>query len=163
MAKKQNSRSPMEYALQYLTSKDRTVSEMQAYLDEKEFGEADVDATIERLVENGLLNDQKYAKSFVEARLRTKPLSRSHLYQQLRQHGIAQELIEEALSEVASETEEENARLLAEKYLRQYASLDAEQRRQRVHRRLVSRGFSYDNVRRAYEAAEEALRTEEME
>lgn len=153
----------MDYALQYLTSKDRTVSEMQAYLDEKEFGEADVDATIERLIESGLLNDRRYAKMFVESRLRTKPLSRSHLYQQLRQHGIAQELIEEALSGAASDSDEENARLLAEKYVRQYASIDSEQRRQRVQRRLVSRGFSYETVRRAYEDAEAALLTEAEE
>ena len=68
--------SPMEYAMKYLTAKDRTVSEMQTYLDGKDFGEADVDATIARLMELGLLNDARYAQRFVETRLATKPISK---------------------------------------------------------------------------------------
>ena len=71
--------SPMEYAMKYLTARDRTVSEMQAYLDAKEFGEADVDATVARLMELGLLDDGRYAKRFVETRLASKPISRRHL------------------------------------------------------------------------------------
>ena len=67
--------SPMEYAMKYLTGKDRTVSEMQAYLDGKEFGEADVDATVNRLLELGLLNDERYAQRFVETRLASKPVT----------------------------------------------------------------------------------------
>ena len=68
------SMSPMDYAMKYLTAKDRTVSEMQAYLDEKDFGEADVDATVARLTELGLLNDARYAQRFVETRTASKPI-----------------------------------------------------------------------------------------
>ena len=90
------SMSPMDYAMKYLTLKDRTVSEMQAYLDEKDFGEADVDATIARLQELGLLDDRRYAQRFVETRLASKPVSRRHLYEQMKGHGISEEYIREA-------------------------------------------------------------------
>ena len=53
------SMSPMDHALKYLAVKDRTVSEMQTYLDGRDFGEADVDATVERLKELGLLDDRR--------------------------------------------------------------------------------------------------------
>ncbi len=145
--------SPMEYAMKYLTARDRTVSEMENYLDEKEFGEADVDATIERLKELGLLDDARYAKRFVETRLASKPISRRHLWEQLKGHGLSDTDIDEALKEVDSEEEERNARMIAEKYARQFRSLEPEQRRERVLLRLTSRGFSYDVSRKALESA----------
>lgn len=145
--------SPMEYAMKYLTAKDRTVSEMQAYLDAKEFGEADVDATIARLTELGLLNDARYAKRFVETRLATKPISKRHLFEQLKGHGLSDTDIRAALDTVDAEDESENALAVAEKYLRQFRTLDPEKRRERVLSRLIGRGYSYDVSRKAYEQA----------
>lgn len=147
------SMSPMDYAMKYLTLKDRTVSEMQAYLDEKDFGEADVDATIERLRELGLLDDRRYAQRFVETRLATKPVSRRHLYEQMKGHGIAEEHIREAMELADVETERENALSVAHKFARQFASLEPEKRRARVLSRLQARGYSYDVARNALEQA----------
>ena len=147
------SMSPMDYAMKYLTLKDRTVSEMQAYLDEKDFGEADVDATIERLRELGLLDDRRYAQRFVETRLATKPVSRRHLYEQMKGHGIAEEYIREAMELADVETERENALSVARKFARQFASLEPEKRRTRVLSRLQARGYSYDVARNALEQA----------
>ncbi len=145
--------SPMEYAMKYLTIKDRTVFEMQRYLDGKEFGEADVDATVARLVALGLLNDARYAQRFVETRLASKPVSRRHLYEQMKTHGLSDEDIQAALGSVEADDELENARTIAEKFARQFASLEPEKRRERVLSRLIARGYSYDVSRRALEDA----------
>ena len=154
----QKSLSPMEYAMKYLTVKDRTVSEMQAYLDAKEFGEADVDAAIERLKELGILDDARYAQRFVETRLASKPVSRRHLWEQLKGHGVSEEHIRAAFETVDDGSEEENACVIAEKFLRQFRALEPEKRRERVLSRLLGRGFSYDVSRKAYE---HALNTED--
>lgn len=153
MAKKPSERSPMGYALHYLTVKDRTVREMRTYLDGKDFGEADVDATIQRLLENGLLDDARYAKAFVETRLNTKPISRAHLYRQMLEHGLSKTDIEAALETVDGETEAQNAATVAAKYVRQYRIRGEENLRERVLTRLVSRGFSYEAARRGLETA----------
>lgn len=145
--------SPMEYAMKYLTARDRTVSEMQAYLDGKEFGEADVDATVGRLVELGLLNDEHYARRFVETRLASKPVSRRHLWEQLKGHGVDDAYINAALDAVGADEEAGNARAIAEKFARQFSSLEPEKRRERVLSRLIARGFSYEVSRKALEAA----------
>ena len=152
---KQGTLSPMEHAMRYLTMRDRTVSEMQTYLDGKDFGEADVDATIERLKELSLLDDARYAVRFVETRLASKPVSRRHLWEQLKSHGLADEHINAALDTVEPEDEANNARQVAEKYWRQLQCLDPQQRRDRVMKRLQSRGFSYDDSRKALEGLTE--------
>jgi len=149
----QKSLSPMEYAMKYLTVKDRTVSEMQTYLDGKDFGEADVDATIARLRELGLLNDARYAQRFVETRLATKPISKRHLREQMKMHGLSDKDIDSALETVSSEDEADNADAVAEKFMRQFRTLEPEKRRERVLSRLIARGFPYDVARKAYENA----------
>lgn len=143
--------SPMEYAMKYLAIKDRTVSEMQTYLDGKEFGEADVDATVARLLELGLLDDARYAQRFVETRTASKPISRRRLREQLKGHGIADADIDAAMETVEDADEAENARLVAEKFARQFQDLEPQKRRERVLSRLIARGFSYDAARKAYE------------
>lgn len=144
--------SPMEYAMKYLAIKDRSVSEMQTYLDGRDFGEADVDATVARLIELGLLNDARYAVRFVETRTASKPISRRHLRDQLKSHGIGDAEIEAALESVEDTDEADNARTVAEKFARQFQSLEPEKQRERVLSRLIARGFSYDVARKAYEA-----------
>lgn len=145
--------SPMEYAMKYLTVKDRSVSEMQTYLDGHHFGEADVDATIIRLKELGMLDDARYAQRFVETRLASKPISRRHLREQLKGHGICDADIEAALEAVGDDHEAEHAQEIAAKFARQFQSLEPEKRRERVLSRLISRGFSYETARKALEAA----------
>lgn len=145
--------SPMEYAMKYLALKDRSVSEMQTYLDGKEFGEADVDATIERLLALGYLNDARYAQRFVETRTASKPISRRHLRDQLKSHGIADADIDAAMESVEDADEADNALIVARKFVRQFRDLESEKRRERVFSRLISRGFPYDAARKAYETA----------
>ena len=134
--------SPMDAALSYLTGRMRTVREVEDKLDDLQYGEGDVLATVERLKELNLLNDREYAREFVRSRLATKPVSRQKLYMDLRAHKVPEELIECALSELPAETEADNALAVARKYWRQMSALEVPMRRERVLRRLTSRGFS---------------------
>ena len=154
MTKHAKRRSPMDHALGYLAARDRTVWEMQAYLDKQEFGEADVDATIDRLKELGLLDDRRYAKRFVRTRLASKPVSRAHLYRQLLEHRIERVWIDEALSEIHIDAELENASAVAAKFWRQFRALEPELRRQRVLSHLQARGFGYEISQKALASAQ---------
>jgi len=146
--------TPMDAALKYLTSRPRTVMEMQKHLDGKDYGEYEVYATVTRLQELGYLDDARYAAEFVASRLRTKPVSRAHLERQLLSHEIEPELARRAIADVSDEAELENAVRVAEKYWREGQALPPDARRERVLRRLDARGYCYDTARKALEAAE---------
>jgi len=152
MPKKKVGRGPMDAALSYLTLKARSVREMELHLDFMEYGEYEVYNTVERLKELGYLDDRKYAADFVASRLATKPVSKQKLREQLIGHFIESSLIEEALSELPEETESENAMQVAEKYARQFAALPDKERKERVYRRLASRGYSYETVKNCLSA-----------
>ena len=139
----------MDAALRFLGARARTVREVERHLDSCEYGEVEVYETVERLKELGLLDDTAFAREFVRTRLATKPISRAHLREQLLSHETEQEAIDVALSEIDEETQQRTATATAEKYARQYARLSPEERDEMVIRRLLARGYSYDEARAA--------------
>lgn len=141
----------MDAALRFLAGNARTVREVERRLDEFEYGEAEIMAVIERLEELGLVNDESYCSDFVDSRLRTKPVSRRHLKDQLTMHEADPAAIEAALSKINDDAEKANALAVAQKYARQFEGLDGDVKRQRLEKRLLSRGFDYDTARWALE------------
>ena len=147
MRKNKTQASAYDTALDYLTYKARTVREMENRLDEGDYSEIEIMQTVERLINNGLLDDRKYAADFIESRLNTKPVSRNKLREQLEGHFVPSDIISEALSEVSDEIEYANAERVAEKYFRQFSSLELSERLRRVGLRLASRGYTYDCIK----------------
>ena len=142
--------SAYETALKFLTPKARTVREVELKLDEGCYSEGEIMQTVERLTDAGLLNDERYARDFIETRLNTKPVSRFRLSEQLRGHFVPEEIIEAALSCLPSDTELENAKQLVEKFSRQFEKLeDGEEKRRRIYARLQTRGFSHEIIMKA--------------
>ncbi len=141
----------MHTAMKYLTYSARTVREMERHLDDCQYGEVEVYETVERLKELNLLNDTQYAEDFIRTRLSSKPVSRAHLKEQLRQHELPEDILEEALLAVDDSTEAENAYLVVKKYMEQLEKLPEEERSRKVIQRAISRGFGYGDVRRAME------------
>jgi regulatory protein len=131
------------------------VREIEHHLDRCEFGEVEIYETVERLKELNLLDDRAYAEEFVKTRLNTKPVSRAHLRMQLVSHEIGQEAMDNALLLVDDEQEARSAALVAGKYARQYAKLPQSERDELVMRRLMSRGYGYDDARAALSALTE--------
>ncbi|MBQ7061070.1 MAG: RecX family transcriptional regulator [Clostridia bacterium] len=149
--------SAYDEALRFLTPKARTVRETENHLDECDYAEMEIFDVIERLKANGLLNDEKYAADFIESRLNTKPVSRQKLREQLEGHFIKREVIEAALEAVTEETEKDNCRAIAEKFFRQFSSLELSERLRRVGLRLASRGYSFDDIKLCLEELTENM------
>ena len=146
----------MDAALSFLTARMRTVREVEDKLDELQYGEGDILATVARLKELNLLDDEAYAREFVRSRLATKPVSRQKLYLDLRAHKLPEETVRTVLDELSKETEADNALEVAKKFWRQMSTLEEPVRRERVLRRLTSRGFSAEaSLAAIREAAEE--------
>lgn len=146
--KKAKGASAYDEALYFLTPKARTVREVENRLDECNYSEGEIMAAIDRLQNNGLLNDEKFARDFIESRLNTKPVSRGKLRRQLREHFVENAVIDEALSAVSDETELSNAAAVGSKYFRQYSNLTLKERLRRTGSRLVSCGYAFDDVKK---------------
>jgi regulatory protein len=131
-------------SLRFLSYRPRSETEMRRKLNEQGFEAAVLDATIQRLKENGLLGDEKFAQDWVENRSAFRPRSKRLLALELRQKGVAEEEIQKALAE----TEDENslAYQTAAAYARRLASVDWETFRKRLGAFMARRGFTYGTI-----------------
>ena len=94
-------------ALNLLERMDRTELNLRQKLTQNGFPPEAVDAAVDYVKSYGYVDDRRYARNYLAYRLQTK--SRQKLFQELRQKGVAQEIIEEAWVE-ASADEDVNER-----------------------------------------------------
>jgi regulatory protein len=132
-------------ALHFISYRPRATAEVQKKLVEKGFSEAVIVETLDRLQRNGLLDDAQFAQAWVENRTTFRPRSRRVLAFELRQKGIVDETIDQALGEAIDE--ESLAYEAGQRPARRLAGLEAREFRTRVGAFLARRGFPYDVVR----------------
>ncbi len=134
----------VQRGLHFLSYRARSEVEVQRRLSEQGFGESVVAVVIQRLKENGFLGDEKFAREWVENRSTFRPRSKRLLALELRQKGVAEEAIQQALDETGDE--DGLAYRAAVKYARRLVDLDWETFRKRLSAYLMRRGFSYGTV-----------------
>ena len=132
-------------ALHFISYRPRATAEVQKKLVEKGFSEAVVVDTLDRLQRNGLLNDAQFAQAWVENRMTFRPRSRRVMAFELRQKGLVDETIDQALGEQVDE--ESLAYQAGQRQARRLAGLELKEFRVKLGAFLGRRGFSYDVVR----------------
>ncbi|PUA79161.1 regulatory protein RecX [Nocardioides currus] len=120
--------------LDALTGQARSRKELADRLAKKEVPQEIADRLLDRFEEVGLIDDEAFAKAWIESRQPGKGLARRALAQELRRKGIDDEVAREALDEIDPADEAASARALVRKKLRSVRGLD----QQKATRRLVS-------------------------
>jgi regulatory protein len=130
-----------QQALKLLNYRARTEAEIRQNLQKHEFSEEHIAQALERLRQNGLLNDERFAQGWVENRSEMRPRSRRALSQELRQRGIDDETIRETLDQIDDEALAYQAAL---KQARKLNGLEWQDFRQKMYGFLARRGFNYE-------------------
>jgi regulatory protein len=129
----------------YLWRKTRTTKykSRTGELKEREgVSQAVADRVLERLIEKGYLDDEKFARYWVENRNQTKGTSKRKLIAELRAKGVEQTVIEAAFDETSRSDEDELHKVIAKKRDK-YAD------DQKLMQYLARQGFSYDDIKTA--------------
>lgn len=133
-----------QIAYRLLARRPYSVYEVRRHLKKKEMEEDTIDQAIGRLVELDLLNDEEFARYYVNQRTTFKPRGQRALQQELRQKGISRDIIDQAIAEV---DELAGARKAIEKKAARWATLPKLEFRKKVTAHLARRGFPYDIIR----------------
>ena len=165
-----------EAVLGFLTIRPRSEKETRDYLKKKikkyfankvrienlKLGEKEeslINETIKRLKKNGFINDLEFSYWFVKQRISFRPRGKRGLGMELRQKGISGEMIDQILNDsslYSIKVEEKAVRKVAEKAFKQLTGskvdkgrkLDNYKLKQRLYGRLVSRGFSFEMIKK---------------
>lgn len=138
------------HALRYLGFRARSRQELEQYLAEKGYSEPVVTATIQRLLDQEYLDDEAFARWWLENRGQFRPRSQRALRYELKQKGIANEVIETLLTGL---DEEEMAWAAVSPKLAQWQNFDEDNLKQKVLGFLSRRGFNYEIAYRIFERA----------
>jgi regulatory protein len=141
----------LNIAYRYLTIRNRSEKEIREYLTRKKASAEIIERIIESLKEKKFLDDKAFARSWVLNRMRLKPKGKILLKIELRQKGIADEIIQSVLQETAEEVpdEVEQAKRLVSKKLQQLAGKSRQEIYQKAGGLLSRRGYSWETVKKA--------------
>ncbi|WP_018179882.1 regulatory protein RecX [Jongsikchunia kroppenstedtii] len=152
--------SPYDAALRLLGVRARSRSELRKRLLDKEFAAADVDEVLERLTRQQLLDDGDFADEWVRSRHLYSGKGRTALRHELRDKGVDDSVIANALSQIDDDSERSQAAALVD---RKIGSVDPDaladrETRDKHLRRLVAmlarRGYGGSM---AFDVAREAI------
>jgi len=133
-------------SLDLISRRLRSRWEIEDYLKRKGYGPEVIEQTIEHLVERGYVNDDTFARRWVENRRLLKATSKRRLSQELRQKRIADDIINMVLAE--DETDElEVLKNLIERKRKQTKYQDD----LKLMQYLARQGFAYYLIKQALE------------
>ena len=133
-----------EDALRYLSFRARSAAEIERYLAGREYSPEAIAAEVQRLRESGLVDDAAFARIWVDEREKFRPRGPRALRRELRQKGLDEETITQAITGVDAEVSAYEA---ARSRAARLGGSDYWQFRQRLGAFLARRGFDYDVVR----------------
>jgi regulatory protein len=136
-------------ALNMLAFRARSSSELARSLQRKGEERPHVDWALERLKEQGLLDDAAFARSFARSKVVDGKQSRRRVQQDLARKGVARSLSDEAIDTVFEEEAVDQRALVEEaarKKLRSLAGLEPAVQRRRLYGFLARRGYELDDI-----------------
>jgi regulatory protein len=127
--------------LDQLTGQARSRHELAARLARRNVPEEVATRLLDRFEEVGLIDDEAFARAWVDSRQRTRGLARTALAQELRRKGIDDETAKTVLAEVDRDDEEAAARALVRKKARSMTGLDEQVAARRLVGMLARKGY----------------------
>lgn len=142
-----------EYCLNLINRRPRSEAEIRLKINfiskkwSKEYSQEEIEEIIKKLQDKNYLNDEAFAQWWIENRTRFRPKGKYALKQELKQKGISNEVIEQAIADFyPTENEEEIIYKLAEKKYKLLEKEEKYKRKQKTLAFLLRKGFDYDKI-----------------
>lgn len=142
------------HAIRFLGFRARSQAEMVRYLRDKGYSAEVVDEIVGRLVNEQYLDDEAFARFWLEDRERFRPRGQQALRYELRQKGITDEVIDTVLTDL---DEDELAWKAVESKLYRWKNLGEQDLKKKIVGFLNRRGFNYETANKVFNRAWSSL------
>lgn len=134
------------YAIKYLKN-IKTKKDVYDYLIRKGFTDEETSEVCDYIEEVGLVDDDLYVKFFVEDSFRIKNKGARKIVYELKQRGIDDNKINEAIEEVSDMQYDALKEAYERKLEATKSETDQYKRKNKIIRFLISRGFDYSDIK----------------
>ncbi len=133
-------------AFHYLKYRPRTEKEMRSHLIGKGYEASVIEAVLCKLDDYGYVNDAAFAKEWVKSRVEARPQGRRRLISELKQKGIEESELKNALSEYSEKDELLAAMSLAKKVQKRNAAYEVLIQKKKIANKLTYQGFDWQVI-----------------
>lgn len=145
-----NYKKAVDKCYDLLSRRDHSIKELRQKLI-RTVDEKNADRAIDKMIDYGYLDDEKYAENLVKYLSTAKNMSSNFIKQEMYKRGISPDII----SNVLEDSEIDNVKSVTELILTKYRNkLNAEDGIKKVTASLMRKGFSYYDIRKAFENIE---------
>jgi regulatory protein len=134
-----------ERVLNFVTIRPRSVKEVVDYCKRKKIESADADIILEKLTARRYVNDENFARAWIENRRLGKKTSARKLKLELKQKGLSDEVVNSAMA-VSGFNEDDSLKNLIDKK-RKNSRYAADP--QKLMQYLARQGFGFDQIKQA--------------
>lgn len=146
-----NLKKAVDKCYDLLSRRDHSVKELKTKL-LRTVDENSADAAIEKMLDLGYLDDEKYAQTLVRYLLDNKNMSKNFVKQEMYKRGLSADIINNILENTEFDNSANCVELITTKYRNK---LRAEGGKDKVTAALMRKGFSYYDIKHAFEMIED--------
>ena len=162
MGSRSEGRSAYVDALYLLSRRELSEKQLRAHLTERDHDRHEIDAAVDRLREDGSLDDGRVARAYARTALKVKGRGRLRIQRELQEIGISKDVAAEALAETFGDVDERALIARAvEKKLRGGKKLASAADYSRLYQHLMRQGFSPAGVSAALREMRKGFRDPE--
>jgi len=133
-----------------LSYRPRSEKEVRDKFKTKQVESHIIEKIITKLKEKRFLNDEEFAKGWIESRNRFKPRSLRLIKIELKQKGIGEDVIDKMIKDKGLMINDlDSAKKLVEKKIERFRKLSKQEIYQKLGRFLASKGFNWDTIKKA--------------
>jgi regulatory protein len=139
--------------VRFLATRPKSVAEIARHLRSKRYDDDAVARALDRLRAQRYVDDEAFARYWVEQRERFKPRGDRALRTELVQKGVSRDVIDVVLGDRAPDADVELAKRALSRPMTRWATLTAPERRRKIHTYLAARGFDYGTIEEVIRAS----------
>ncbi|HUQ42091.1 MAG TPA: RecX family transcriptional regulator [Candidatus Limnocylindrales bacterium] len=142
-------------AVRFLGTRPRSVSEIHRHLRGKKFDDDAIAAAIDKLRAQRYVDDDAFARYWLEQRERFRPRGDRGIRMELAQKGVSRDVIDVVLGERAPDADVEQAKKAITRPMTRWATVPPPERKRKIHAYLAARGFDYATIEEVIRASVE--------
>jgi regulatory protein len=150
-------------SINLLSYRMRSEKEIVDYLKKKEAEADQIEEVMSRLKQEGYINDQEFANSFVQSRMTSSSKGPLLLKKELMEKGVDANKAIQALSIYTTEIQFEKVHKFVEKKMRSNQKKSLQQQLQTLQGTLIQKGFTAEVIQNALQEAKQDYRDQEKE
>lgn len=144
---KENYKSSIyDVSIKYISVRMRSKKELEEYLKKKKYDQKDIEETIKRLQIQDLLNDEKFAKSYINDKLYLTNYGLTKIKNDLLKLGVEEYIIDAIVNNIDLQVINDKLSKIIDKELKINSKLPTNKLNNKIINRCINLGYNYEDI-----------------